>query len=245
MSRIVAWFSCGAASAAAAKLACDIYPERAVVAYCDTSPNEHPDNLRFLKDVERWIGRPILRLRSDDYATVDDVFMRTGYMAGIKGARCTVELKKMPRFAFQAPDDAHVFGFTSEEGSRIASFRANNPELDLWFPLSDFDITKQECFDMLTAAGVPLPTMYALGYRNNNCLGCVKATSARYWNMIRRDFPDVFDRRAAQSRQLGVRLTRVRGKRTFLDELPVDYLGSEPLENVSCGPECGPQQGKA
>jgi len=79
--------------------------------------------------------------------------------------------------------------------------------------------------------------MYSLGYRNNNCLGCVKATSAKYWNMIRRDFPEVFARCATQSRELNVRLTRHKGTRIFLDELPTDYMAGG-LENISCGPDC-------
>lgn len=65
--RIVVWFSCGAASAMAAKLAVEKYGERCIVVYCDTSKSEHPDNLRFLADVERWIGKPVLRIRSEKY----------------------------------------------------------------------------------------------------------------------------------------------------------------------------------
>jgi len=38
--------------------------------------------------------------------------------------------------------------------------------------------------------------------------------------MIRRDFPEVFQRRCEQSRELNVRLTRLHGERIFLDELP-------------------------
>jgi len=79
--------------------------------------------------------------------------------------------------------------------------------------------------------------MYELGYSNNNCIGCVKATSAKYWNKIRADFPEHFERRAQQSRELGVRLTRVDGERVFLDELPEDYLFGE-MESISCGPDC-------
>ena len=60
--------------------------------------------------------------------------------------------------------------------------------------------------------------------------------------MIRRDFPDVFAKRAEQSRHLGVRLTRVRGERVHLDDLPADYLpADEPEEDLSCGPVCGVQ----
>lgn len=244
MSRVIAWFSCGAASAVAAKLAIEVHGDRVVPVYCDTSASEHPDNARFIREVAAWLGKPVTVLHSPTYRDIDDVFERTKYMAGVKGARCTVEMKKVPRFQFQEPDDTHVFGFTAEETGRITNFAANNPELDLFFPLQHFGVTKADCFVRLTEAGIALPVMYGLGYRNNNCIGCVKATSARYWNMIRRDFPAVFDKRAEQSKRLGVRLTRMNSVRIFLDELPANYLGAEELENISCGPECGTQQGK-
>jgi hypothetical protein len=80
--------------------------------------------------------------------------------------------------------------------------------------------------------------MYSLGYRNNNCIGCVKATSPAYWAKIKRDFPEVFAKRAAQSREIGCRLTRVKGKRIFLDELPEGDFGRYKTEDISCGPEC-------
>ena len=77
--------------------------------------------------------------------------------------------------------------------------------------------------------------MYRLGYPNANCIGCVKATSPTYWNLVRRTFPDVFTDRAAQSRRLGARLARLDGQRIFLDELPPDAQG-RPLKQM---PECG------
>lgn len=236
--RVVAWFSCGAASAVAAKLAVDAYGDCCVVVYCDLLSSEHPDNRRFMADVEQWIGREVQIIRSAKYESVDDVFERTRYMAGIQGARCTAEMKKVPRFAFQRPDDVHVFGLTADEEHRIQRFEANNHELSLLWVLRDRGITKQDCYARLREAGIELPAMYALGYRNNNCIGCVKATGAKYWNMVRRDFPDVFARRARQSRELDVRLTRVNGERVFLDELPEDYLPAEELEDISCGPDC-------
>jgi hypothetical protein len=66
--------------------------------------------------------REVVLIRSEQYATVDEVFEQTRYMAGIAGARCTTELKKRPRLAFQRPDDVHVFGYTLEEAGRIEAF---------------------------------------------------------------------------------------------------------------------------
>lgn len=234
MSRTVVWFSCGAASACAAKLA----PADAHVVYCDTLAGEHPGNVDFLHAVEAWIGRPIEIIGSKRFLSIDDVFERTRYMAGIKGARCTVEMKKVPRFAYQRPDDVHVFGLTADEGKRIAVFEKNNPELDLRWILRDSGVTKEDCYALVKGAGIPLPPMYGLGFKNNNCLGCVKATSAKYWDNTRHLFPEVFARRAAQSRELGVRLARYKGVRVFLDELPEVNEDKTPEEDIECGPVC-------
>lgn len=57
MSRVLVWFSDGAASSVAAKLAIQKYPERVEVVKCDTTVSEHPDNERFRADVEGWLGQ--------------------------------------------------------------------------------------------------------------------------------------------------------------------------------------------
>lgn len=237
--RTVVWFSCGAASACAAKLA----PPDASVVYCDTLADEHPDNPRFMHDVETWIGRSVEIIGSEKYTTIDEVFERTHYMSGIKGARCTVEMKKVPRFEFQRADDVHVFGLTADEPKRIADLERNNPELHLSWVLRDAGMTKAMCYEMLEAAGIELPAMYRLGFKNNNCIGCVKATSAVYWNRVRDNFPGIYAKRAAQSRALGVRLVRWKGERIFLDELPlspywVPGSRSHSEEDIECGPVC-------
>lgn len=236
MRRIV-WFSCGAASAVAAKLVVGEHPGARVV-YCDTSASEHPDNLRFMRDVEKWIGVSVERIKSEKYTTIEEVFEKRKYMSGPKGAICTTELKKVPRFAFQEPDDIHIFGFTADERRRVDSFRQRNPELNLEWPLIDHGYEKEDCYNALRDAGIVLPAMYGLGFKNNNCLGCVKATSPVYWERVRQVFPAVFRKRAEQSRALGVKLVRFKGERIFLDQLPfAAHEGEE--ENISCGPECG------
>ncbi len=241
-SRRIVWFSAGAASACAAKLTLQAH-ENVEVVYCNTARSEHRSNYKFREDCERWFGRRIWVISSKKYDSIDDVFMTRRYMAGPKGAICTTEMKKIPRFEFQQPDDIHIFGFTSDEPKRIKDFRSRNPELNLEWPLLDAGITKAKCFEMLRQAGIKLPELYRLGFRNNNCLGCVKATSPAYWNRVRKFFPAVFALRAKQSRELGVRLVRLKKKRIFLDELPaqedlpLSVLKRE--ENVSCGPECG------
>jgi len=233
-TRYLVWFSCGAASAVAAKLTLAQYPD-AEVLYCDTLAYEHPDNVRFLLDCEHWLGKPIKRLRSTEYTDIFDVFNRTGWLVGPHGARCTTELKKKVRQAYSTSTDIHIFGFTAEEGKRIDRFEEQNPELQVRWVLYNAGITKQDCLDKLKAAGIALPEMYRLGYKNNNCIGCVKGGMG-YWNKIRRDFPAAFARMAQQERTMGTRIF----KDVWLDDLPPHAGRYESELEVECGVVCQP-----
>ena len=116
--RHVVWFSCGAASAVAAKVMVETKAGADLeIVYCDTMSTEHPDNARFMRDVEAWIGRRVTLIRSEKYRDIDDVFQRERYMAGIGGAKCTTVMKKLPRVAWQRPTDTHIFGYTADESS--------------------------------------------------------------------------------------------------------------------------------
>lgn len=243
MNRILCWFSCGAASAVATKKTIDYFgnTHEVLPLCCDTRSSEHPDNYRFSKDCEVWFDRSIIFLRNSDYKDVDEVFEKTRYMAGVAGARCTTELKKLPRLNFQLPDDIHVFGYTAYENKRVEDFRQYNPEIRFKWVLHELGLGKQDCLRILKEAGIELPAMYKLGFENNNCPGCVKASSPWYWDMVRTHFPVVFNRRCEQSRELGVRLVELHHhERIFLDELPQGpFRKPRRKEPLSCGPECG------
>lgn len=230
MARTVCWFSAGAASAVATKLVLRDVPD-AVVAYCETG-SEHPDNERFMSDCSAWFGRPIERMRSDRYDSTWDVFEQRRYLAGIDGALCTVELKVMPRLAWQQPTDVHVFGYTADgpDVARATRLRETYFEMQISTPLIDRGLTKAACLDMVQRAGIALPPMYALGFQNNNCIPCVKATSPNYWALVRQQFPAEFERMAKLSRELGVRLCRIKDERRFIDEIPADWPTTNPIQ---------------
>ena len=103
--------------------------------------------------------------------------------------------------------------------------------------LIDEKITKQECFEILSQARIELPRIYKMGYSNANCIGCVKSTSPTYWNHVRKMHPEVFNQRAAQSRDIGCRLVRHKGKRISLDELPESAKGGK-MKSYECGIFC-------
>jgi 3'-phosphoadenosine 5'-phosphosulfate sulfotransferase (PAPS reductase)/FAD synthetase len=228
--RTISWFSCGAASAVATRLTLRETPG-ATVAYCETGA-EHPDNQRFMADCVRWFNAPVERLKSDKYSDTWDCWERTRWLAGPEGARCTIELKVSPRLLFQRADDIHVFGYTADgpDSKRAERMRANYPELTIVTPLIERGITKAACLSMVKHAGIALPPMYAMGFQNNNCIPCVKATSPDYWALVRKQFPAEFDRMAKLSRDLDVRLCRINDERRFIDEIPLNQPTTNPIQ---------------
>jgi hypothetical protein len=103
--------------------------------------------------------------------------------------------------------------------------------------LIDKGLSKEDCLAMLQNANIELPAMYRLGYHNNNCIVCVKG-GAGYWNKIRVDFPDYFERMAKLERSIGATISKSKGERVYLDELPVD-VGDYPTEqNIECSIFC-------
>lgn len=191
MSRIVAQFSCGAASAVATKLAIAQYQDVHVInAFLK---EEHEDNRRFASDCEQWFGLPIITLRDEKYgASIIQVFKRKQYIKGPMGAPCSRALKRDVLDKWKQPGDVMVFGYTAEEDWRLDDFRERNPGRPVLAPLIDAGLTKADCKAMVERAGIVLPAMYLLGYDNANCIGCVKGGEG-YWRAIREDFPDYFE----------------------------------------------------
>lgn len=244
MSRVVSWFSAGAASAVATKLALNDYGSDVVVATIGLT-TEHPDNERFLLECEQWFGVDIVRLKSDKYEDTWDVWEKTKYLVGPAGARCTGELKKKVRYSFERPDDRQVFGFTNDprEVNRAIRFREQNPGIELLTPLIDHHLTKADCLALVERSGIELPAMYLLGYQNNNCIGCVKGGMG-YWNKIRRDFPETFERMARLKRTLGNTVLREKPKGStqsqslYLDELDPSRGNHADEPSFECGISC-------
>lgn len=205
-NRIVSWFSCGAASAVATKIALEHNrqneQQELIVAYCEVK-EEHSDNKRFLGDCEKWFGQEIMILGNDDYdRSIYNVFESVKYLKGNAGAPCTRLLKKKVREDFQEPTDTQVLGYTVEEQGRIDRFIDANNDVDFWPTLQERQLTKQDCYGVLARAEIDLPQMYKLGYKNNNCIGCVKGGKG-YWNLVRKTHPEAFERMAQMEQKIG------------------------------------------
>ena len=86
---IAVWFSCGAASAVAAKLAIDKYAKNCNVRIINNPViEEDADNKRFLKDVEGWLGVSIESAVNKKYpsCSAEDVWEKRKFMSGPLGS---------------------------------------------------------------------------------------------------------------------------------------------------------------
>lgn len=239
--RVICRFSCGAASAVATKLAIEKYGDAVEIFYTDPGA-EHDDNWRFIAECESWFGKPVTVLRSGKYKNTWEVFEARKFLVSHQGAPCTGEMKRIPGDAVWRVGDVEIYGYTDEERHRVVQWRRQNTERIIECPLVDKHLTKEDCFGILARVGIALPIMYLLGFRNNNCIGCVKARdNINYWKRTRQHFPEIFARIAGYERQFGVAINRItrQGVRSeiYLDEIEAgDPTG--PDFAVACGLFC-------
>ena len=238
---IVVWFSCGAASAIAAKKTIEKHGKNNIVKIVNNPViNEHKDNLRFLKDCEQWFGQKVEFATNSKYPNCDinEVFDKRKYISGVAGAPCTKELKKEARYQFERNNhiDYHVLGFTADEKHRADRFKKFERE-NMIPILVDLNLSKANCFTILQQANIRMPDIYRFGFPNANCIGCVKSQSPTYWNLVRDKFPDVFQERAKKSREIGAKLVKVKGERVYLDQLNPKEQGGK-LQTYECGIFC-------
>lgn len=225
----VCWLSAGVSSFVAGYLAENV--DKYI--YIDIE-NQHPDSMRFIKDCETFLGVPIEILKSP-YGSVQNVIRQFRFINSPYGAKCTQVLKKRVRKEWE---DLHkeysityVWGFDLSEQNRASRISESMPDFKHEFPLIEFKLSKLDVHGFFEKKfGFPRPKMYDMGYKNNNCIGCVKGGMG-YWNKIRMDFPEVFESMAKLEREVGASCI----KGVFLDELD-PLRGRNETEII---PECG------
>ena len=232
--KTVSWFSGGVSSAVATKLAIDDIDE-IIYTHID---DQHPDTMRFVKECEEWFGMPVEIIQSP-YKCVNNAMLGAGgrgYINGPSGASCTRILKRRVRAEWEIDIKeplTYIWGMDSAEPTRALKIRSAMPDQKHRFPLIENRITKEGTHQTLKASGIKRPKMYDLGYRNNNCIGCVKGGMG-YWNKIRVDFPDVFKSRAEVERRIGA--SCING--VYLDELDPDRGRNQEPICEDCGIFC-------
>ena len=230
----VCWVSAGVSSFIAGYLVRDTVDE---FIYIDVA-DQHPDSLRFIKDCEKALEKPIRILKSTEYKCVGDVCRAHRFVNSAHGAKCTEVLKKRVRkkWEWEHQDYAitYVWGMDLNESLRAERIIEGMPQFDHEFPLIDRSLTKHDAHGICAQLGIKRPVMYDMGYANNNCVGCVKG-GAGYWNKIRVDFPAVFEDRAKMEREIGHSILHNAEGMIFLDELDpsAGRMNEEIMEDCS------------
>jgi hypothetical protein len=244
--RVVARFSCGAASAVSTKIAIARYGVRVEVVNAYIAA-ESPDNRRFLADCERWFDRTITVLRDQKYgADPANVWTAKRFIAGRHGAPCSKALKGEVLDAYSRPGDLMVIGYTADEASRLDKFLDANAGANVIAPLIEKGLTKDDCFRIVDDAGIALPLPYLQGFHNSNCLKCPKG-GLGYWKHIDLHYPKNYEAVAQIQDALGPSSwflsDRRGGKRVRLSlralqqiDEPKWRIGDEPP--VQCGGLC-------
>ncbi len=215
MSKIICWWSGGITSAVACKVALDLYgAENCRVIMIDTK-NEDDDTYRFKSDCEKWYGVNIEVITGigDDYKDIESVWFKHKSLNVANGAICSSKLKRAVREKWQEHNDFdfQVFGFEfdKKEFNRALSLSKNHPKAKSIYPLLMKGYTKDDCLRIVQDAGIEIPRMYSLGFRNNNCFktGCVQG-GIGYWQKMKKEFPEKFNKMADIEHEL----TNVKGE---------------------------------
>jgi hypothetical protein len=228
------WFSCGITSAIACYLYIKKYSKERVHLYYIDIKTAHTDNDRFIADFEKWLDVKVNRISSKKYSDQFEVIRGERFVNGPGGAKCTSELKKKVRIQLEKqmgyPPQIFGYEFDKKQINRAVRFSEQYPYSNPAYPLIETQINKNNCAGILLKNGIKLPAMYELGYHNNNCIGCVKGGKG-YWNKIRNDFPETFDKMVDAERYIG----RSCIKGVFLDQLnPLAGKNEAPVL-----PDCG------
>lgn len=227
---IVCWWSGGITSAVACYLAIILFgKDRCTIIMIDTF-NEHDDTYRFKKDCEKWYGKEIKVISTQDYdnlkqyKNIQDTWYKYNSLNTANGAICSSILKRKVREEWQKENTFthQIFGFEMEsnEFKRAKNMTLNNPDVRPIYPLLMYGFSKKDCLNIVEKQGIKIPLMYFMGFSNNNCFktGCVQG-GIGYWQKIKRDFPEKFEEMA-----------RIEHDLTKLKGVPVTMLKDQSKE---------------
>ena len=204
--KIIAWWSGGVTSAVTCKLCIDLYGLKNVRFIFIDTHNEDEDTYRFKKDCEKWYGAKIETISGvEKYGTIEEIWRKHKSLNVATGAICSTVLKRKVREDWQKANeyDYQAFGFELWEAKRAVGMVLNHKKAKPIFPLMLYGYSKKDCIGIVQEAGLEIPRMYKLGYKNNNCFktGCVQG-GIGYWQKIKREYPLKFEAMAQMEHEL-------------------------------------------
>lgn len=187
--------SSGLGSAFVWKLACDRYGPKNVTGVFTDVNGEHPDNYRFLAEVQYALGSRLIKITNDG-KTIWDVFKENRFLGNSRVDLCSRILK---REAFHNwlkgnvdPQNTIIsLGIDWTEVHRfdraMPRWAADGFTIDA--PLCEPPyLDKFHAQAWLDAEGIPRPKLYDLGFSHANCGGgCIKAGIKQFKHLFMAD----------------------------------------------------------
>lgn len=193
--RHVVSVSSGLGSAYVWKLVCDRYgPENVVGVFTDVN-GEHPDNYRFLAEVQYHLGSRLVKLTNDG-RTIWDVMEESRFLANTRVDVCSRILKReaIQKWLTDNCDPADTTIYLGIDWTEIHRYERAKP---LWAkagwhieaPMCESPYRdKTEAQAWLDEVGIKRPALYDMGMEHANCGGgCVKAGIKQFKKLLAAD----------------------------------------------------------
>lgn len=184
--------SSGLGSAYTWKLVCDRHgPGNVTGLFADVN-GEHPDNYRFLADVQYALGSRLVKLTNDG-STIWDVMIKERFLANTRIDSCSKFLKREPIRKWvegnASPGATLYLGIDWTEIHRLDRTRSRWAEfggIQVASPMAEPPYkTRYDARDWLAAEGIAEPALYAMGFGHANCGGgCVKAGIGQFKRLL-------------------------------------------------------------
>lgn len=217
----IVFYSMGICSA---YIACRLKDECAdpICLFSDTK-REDEDTYRFGRQVaERWNLNIVEASHGGD---LWEMFVKQNFIPARQFSTCSLKFKILPSRAYLTAnyEDAYTgatelfphrtfekmgrvaYGYDLGEERRVARTQANwdFKSLDVWFPLLEWQVSKQQCFGYFQQHGIEPPRMYK-HFQHANCLPC-KNFQKRDWEALAYHYPEKFAEAAIFEKQHGLR----------------------------------------
>jgi hypothetical protein len=162
-NRIVCWFSGGAGSAVATRLAITDNAGTqnlplVVVRICRTKASA--DEMRFISECEKWFGVP--RASTSPTETVVD-YEDARFCRFAQNTRPVPGRLRDVRRAFETPGDLHIFGNMANERDSVVRFMRANGHTRISVVLSEKGYLLSDCLETLFWRGVDIPNTCRIG----------------------------------------------------------------------------------
>lgn len=190
MKKNIVFYSGGKGSFVAAKRVIEKHGKDNVILLFSDTKIEHEDLYRFLDETGEFLGVEVTTI--EDGRTPWQVFKDAKYIGGTRGARCSIELKRLVarkwiEERFEKDEVVLHFGIDVFEKERTKGIGRQWQDYDCQYPLMWQPwATYSTVIDEVKKSGIEMPAMYLLGFSHNNCGGfCVKAGLSHYANVLK------------------------------------------------------------